>query len=166
VGAGVTVAVGVCSGVSVGVGVPVDVGVGDPLAGVAVGDGSGVGMSQTAKPGLIWFPRSRTSNVGGESEGMLRPPTRYAVVPVGETYTALEFFSLALVNVQGREQKTVGVIAGTAAPQFPDEEFPRRSKRMVIGNCCVAPGTIATSQGSVKSTVRVSTSGVNTPSRF
>ena len=84
VGAGV--AVGVCEGIGDAVGTVLPVGVG------ATADG----RSQTARPGFIWLPLSNEAIEGVERAGIEEPPVRYAVVPVGETYTTFEFLSFAL----------------------------------------------------------------------
>ena len=168
VGAGETESVGVGEEDDVGVGASEPFGVGEEVAEVvAVGVGRmDVGRSQTARPGLIWLELSSKAIEGAAKDGIVDPPTRYAVVPVGETYTTLAFSSFALAEVHGREQKIVGVIAAVSAPQLPENEFPLRSNRIVIGKLCPRSYAITTSFGWVKSTVRVSLSGSKVPSLF
>ena len=166
VGAGEPESVGVGEGVGVGPSEPF--GVGEEVAEVvAVGVGRmDVGRSQTARPGLIWLELSSKAIEGAAKDGIVDPPTRYAVVPVGETYTTLAFSSFALAEVHGREQKIVGVLAAVSAPQVPENEFPLRSNRIVIGKLCPRSYAITTSFGWVKLTVRVSLSGSKVPSLF
>jgi hypothetical protein len=56
-------------------------------------------------------------------------------------------------------QKWIGVAEIVVLPQGPDEEFPRRSKRIVIGNVSGGVSVIVTGLLFPKSTNRVSCAG-------